>query len=106
MQIRARHGTHAGPFQLMKKNSRPMPVAPFIRSQPNIPLGIGYMVFAVSCFGMMDALVKWLTAGYPTLQIMFFRSLCAFPPIDRKIVVEGKRGSVRVNLGGRGNFKK
>jgi drug/metabolite transporter (DMT)-like permease len=47
----------------------------------NTPLGIGYMVLAVSLFGGMDALVKWLTAGYPTVQIMFFRSLCAFPPI-------------------------
>lgn len=47
----------------------------------NTPLGIVYMLMAVSLFGVMDALVKWLSAGYPTIQIMFFRSLCAFPPI-------------------------
>ncbi|MEK9968193.1 MAG: DMT family transporter [Ferrovibrio sp.] len=47
----------------------------------NIPLGIGYILMAVSLFGIMDSLVKWLSAIYPTVQIMFFRSLCAFPPI-------------------------
>jgi len=72
-----------------------MPVAPFVRSQPNIPLGIGCMVFAVSCFGVMDALVKWLTAGYPTLQIMFFRSLCAFPPILVMVMRGGGLGLLR-----------
>lgn len=72
-----------------------MPVAPYVRSQPNIPLGIGYMVFAVSCFGVMDALVKWLTAGYPTLQIMFFRSLCAFPPILVMVARGGGFGLLR-----------
>lgn len=47
----------------------------------NTPLGIGYILIAVSLFGVMDALVKWLAASYPTVQIMFFRSLCALPPI-------------------------
>ncbi len=72
-----------------------MPPASFVPSQPNIPLGIGYMVFAVSCFGIMDALVKWLTAGYPTLQIMFFRSLCAFPPILAMVLRGGGLGLLR-----------
>ncbi len=48
---------------------------------PPASRGIGYMILAVSLFGCMDALVKWLTTGYPVLQIMFFRSLCAFIPI-------------------------
>lgn len=52
------------------------------RRLSSTPTGIGYMVLAVSLFGVMDALVKWLVlAGYPTVQVMFFRSLCAFPPI-------------------------
>lgn len=58
-----------------------MPAVSAFRPVANVPLGIGYMVMAVSLFGFMDALVKWLAAGYPTVQIMFFRSLCAFPPI-------------------------
>lgn len=48
---------------------------------PQASRGIGFMILAVSLFGCMDALVKWLTAGYPVLQIMFFRSLCALIPI-------------------------
>lgn len=58
-----------------------MPTATPHRMIANTPLGIGYMIIAVSLFGGMDAAVKWLTADYPTVQIMFFRSLCAFPPI-------------------------
>lgn len=50
-------------------------------AQKQIALGIGFMVLAAAVFGVMDALVKWLTAGYSTVQIMFFRSLFAFPPI-------------------------
>ena len=45
-----------------------------------IAVGVGGLV-AVSLFGVMDALVKWLAATYPTVQIMFFRSLFALPPI-------------------------
>lgn len=58
-----------------------MSVFPAHTQVSNTPLGIGYILIAVSLFGIMDALVKWLTAGYPTVQIMFFRSLFAFPPI-------------------------
>lgn len=58
-----------------------MSVFPKHTQVSNTPLGIGYMLMAVSLFGVMDALVKWLGAGYPTVQIMFFRSFCAFPPI-------------------------
>ncbi len=39
------------------------------------------MVMAAAIFGVMDALVKWLSSAYPTPQIMFCRSLFAFPPI-------------------------
>jgi drug/metabolite transporter (DMT)-like permease len=58
-----------------------MSVPPVHVQSSSIPLGIGYILMAVSLFGIMDALVKWLAASYPTVQIMFFRSLCAFPPI-------------------------
>lgn len=58
-----------------------MSVFPRYTQVSNTPLGIGYMLMAVSLFGIMDALVKWLGASYPTVQIMFFRSFCAFPPI-------------------------
>ena len=58
-----------------------MSVSPVHVQVSNIPLGIGYILMAVSLFGVMDALVKWLAALYPTVQIMFFRSLFALPPI-------------------------
>lgn len=50
-------------------------------AQRSIAIGIGFMVLAAAIFGLMDAVVKWLSPRYPTPQIMFFRSLFAFPPI-------------------------
>ncbi len=47
----------------------------------NPALGIAYMVIAVALFTIMDALVKWLGPHYPTMQIVFFRSLFAFVPL-------------------------
>lgn len=69
------------PGLYFSSTSLPMQSPASSRFSPNVPLGIGYMVTAVSLFGVMDALVKWLVASYPTVQVMFFRSLCAFPPI-------------------------
>jgi len=66
-----------------------MSVAAAFRPTASIPLGIGYMLAAVTLFGCMDATVKWLAAGYPTLQIMFFRSLFALPPILLMVVRGG-----------------
>ena len=57
-----------------------MSVATAYRPVTSVPLGIGYMLMAVSLFGCMDVLVKWLGGGYPTLQIMFCRSLFAMLP--------------------------
>lgn len=57
-----------------------MSVAAAYRPVTSVPLGIGYMLMAVSLFGCMDVLVKWLGNGYPTLQIMFCRSLFAMLP--------------------------
>lgn len=39
--------------------------------------GIACMVGAASVFATMDALVKWLVAGYPVVQVMAFRSAFA-----------------------------
>ncbi|HLS67930.1 MAG TPA: DMT family transporter [Kiloniellales bacterium] len=43
--------------------------------------GIAMMLLAVSLFSFMDAFVKWLGQDYPTMQIVFFRSLFAFVPL-------------------------
>lgn len=71
----------SGPFLFAAKNNYAMTASPVHVQVSNIPLGIGYILMAVSLFGVMDALVKWLAASYPTVQIMFFRSLFALPPI-------------------------
>ena len=43
--------------------------------------GILLMLVAVALFSTMDAMVKWLGQSYPTMQILFFRSLLAFVPL-------------------------
>ena len=43
--------------------------------------GIAIMLLAVGLFAVMDAMVKWLGEAYPTMQIVFFRSLFAFIPL-------------------------
>ncbi|MGE0724270.1 MAG: DMT family transporter [Alphaproteobacteria bacterium] len=43
--------------------------------------GILATLVAVALFVAMDALIKWLSARYPTMQIVFFRSLVALIPI-------------------------
>ena len=48
----------------------------------NAARGIAFMVLAVGLFAVMDAMVKWLGAGYPTMEIVFFRSLFAFVPLS------------------------
>jgi drug/metabolite transporter (DMT)-like permease len=40
------------------------------------------MLVSVLLFACMDAVVKWLGATYPTMQIVFFRSLFAFLPLS------------------------
>ena len=42
--------------------------------------GIALMLSAVLVYSAMDALIKWLAAGYPVMQIVFFRSIFAFIP--------------------------
>ena len=44
-------------------------------------LGIAAMMLAVAVFAVMEAAVKWLSDGYPTLQIVFFRSAFALLPL-------------------------
>ncbi|SMF83339.1 Permease of the drug/metabolite transporter (DMT) superfamily [Tistlia consotensis] len=67
--------------------SEPIPVAE-PRAEPEVATsgdrtveGIALLVLAVGLFSIMDAAVKWLGAGYPTLQIVFFRSFFAFVPL-------------------------
>ncbi len=56
--------------------------------------GIAYMVIAVGLFTIMDALVKWLGATYPTMQIVFFRSVFAFVPLAIFVMRTGSLASL------------
>lgn len=86
-------------------SSSPAPAMPRAQS-PSVRLsngardrgkGIALMVLAVGLFAVMDALVKWLGDGYPTSQIIFFRSLFAFVPLAFIMFRHGLAEAVRIN---------
>jgi drug/metabolite transporter (DMT)-like permease len=54
------------------------------------------MVLAMGLFSIMDALVKWLGSSYPTVQLVFFRSLFAFVPIAFLIFHGGLGNALRM----------
>ncbi|BBK41422.1 membrane protein [Allostella vacuolata] len=62
--------------------------------------GIVLMLAAVACFVVMDALIKWLSATYPTLQVVFFRSLFALVPIAVLIAQQGGIARLRTERPG------
>lgn len=51
--------------------------------------GIAFMLLAVGLFAVMDAMIKWLGESYPTMQLVFFRSLFAFVPLALFLAREG-----------------
>lgn len=51
--------------------------------------GIALIVAASALFSAMDAMVKWLTADYSIVQIIFFRSAFAFIPLAPWLLREG-----------------
>jgi drug/metabolite transporter (DMT)-like permease len=48
-------------------------------TQDRIGLGIAGIVIGMFAVSIMDALAKWLAAGYPISELVFFRSLFALP---------------------------
>lgn len=55
------------------------------------------MVGSVAVFAAMDALVKDLGTRYPTVQVMFFRSLFAFVPIMLLVLHSGSLSALRMH---------
>ena len=53
---------------------------PVTRSD-NIPLGVAFAVLTFACFSTADAFVKWLSADFSVVQLMFFTSLAAMVPM-------------------------
>jgi len=59
-----------------------------------VPRGIASMLLAVAIFSCMDGLIKWLSATYPTIEIVFFRSAFAFLPL-LPALLRGGRAALR-----------
>jgi len=57
--------------------------------------GIAFMLLSVALFSGMDGLIKWLGAEYPTLQIVFFRSLFAFVPLSVLLYRSGSLAALK-----------
>lgn len=64
-------------------------------NQDNLLMGVGAMLMGMLLMTMMDATAKWLGAGYPISQIVFFRNLFALPPIAIVIWASGGLPSLR-----------
>ena len=63
--------------------------------------GIGLIALAMALLSAMDAVVKWLSPDYSTIQLMFFRSVFAFLPLAPLILRSGWAGALRSQkLGG------
>ncbi len=63
-------------------------------STNTVSRGIASMLLAVAIFSCMDALIKWLSASYPTIEIVFFRSSFAFLPL-LPALLRGGRAALR-----------
>lgn len=72
-----------------------MSPAPSTAARPFV--GIGLLLAAVLVFSVMDVLIKWLSAGYPTIQIIFFRGACAFIPLSLFIARQGGLSALRTS---------
>jgi drug/metabolite transporter (DMT)-like permease len=54
--------------------------APLTQSA-SVALGISFAVLAFLLFSTMDMMVKWLSAGYPIHQMLFFNALFSLVPV-------------------------
>ena len=57
--------------------------------------GIGLFVLAVFLLSLMDVCIKWLSADYPTIQIVFFRSLFGLVPLLLPVALAGRWSDLR-----------
>ena len=64
-------------------------------SQQQVLEGIGLITLSMALLSAMDALVKWLSADYSTIQLMFFRSVFAFLPLAPMVLRAGLTASLR-----------
>lgn len=58
-----------------------MPSTAAVAAVPTAARGIALYTWAILVMSVMDAVIKWLSADYPTIQIVFFRSLFGLLPL-------------------------
>ena len=60
------------------------------RARLNLPVrGVAYALASMMIFGVQDTLIKWLTADYPLMQVVFMRSLLALVPVSLFVYFSG-----------------
>ena len=57
--------------------------------------GIGLFIATILAFGVMDALIKHLSAQYGTWQIIFFRAVFALVPLAVLVAWSGGPAALR-----------
>src|SRR3546814_6048122 len=62
--------------------------------------GIGLYVLAIFLLSVMDAVIKWLAPDYPTMQIVFFRSLFGLLPLAVLVTRAGGVAALRTGRPG------
>ncbi|MGP1394575.1 MAG: DMT family transporter [Inquilinaceae bacterium] len=61
----------------------------------SIATGIGFAGLAFAMFTGMDTMIKWLSGGYPLVQIMFFNSVFALAAVTAFTLWQGGMWQVR-----------
>lgn len=72
-----------------------LPAAAMDKDRADTGRGMALMLLAVGLYSVMDAMVKWLAPDYPTMQLVFFRSLFAFIPLSYFLYRAGSLASLR-----------
>lgn len=89
-------GVAEQPAQVKSDTASSIRTAAEAQASGDRPLrGIAMMLLGVCLFSAMDGFVKWLGPDYPTMQIVFFRSLFAFVPLAFLI---HRFGGIRIAL--------
>lgn len=71
------------------------PHSPRTAAAPHPAAGVGLFVLAVFLLALMDLGIKWLSADYPTMQIVFFRSFFGLVPLLLPILLSGRWNDLR-----------
>jgi drug/metabolite transporter (DMT)-like permease len=61
--------------------SQPLVAAPAVTAAPLVGAGIGLGALAFGLFTVMDTLIKWLSAGYPVIELLYSNALFALIPV-------------------------